>query len=78
MCKAGESSRKQDKLLANQEYNQKQNNVHTNINIQNRDAPQENNLYMGDECLFDMSDGVDPHESHSYKTNMSIEQSPLQ
>ena len=49
-----------------------------NIDIQNPGAPQENDLYMGDEYLFDMSAGIDPHESHSYETDTSIGQSILQ
>ena len=48
------------------------------MNIQNPGAAQDNNIYMGDDSPFDMSMGIDPHEIHSYETDMSIVQSPLQ
>jgi len=48
------------------------------IDIQDVREQQENNLYMGDECPFDMSMGVDPHQIQSYETDMNTVQSPLQ
>ena len=33
---------------------------------------------MGDESLFDMSMGVEPHETHSYEAETNMEQSSLQ
>ena len=38
---------------------------------------QENNCYMGDEFLFDMSMGVDPHQIQSDETDTNTVRSPL-
>jgi hypothetical protein len=47
------------------------------IYIQDMREQQENDRYMGDECLFDMSMGVDPHQIQSDETDTNTVQSPL-
>src|SRR5258706_3396178 len=54
------------------------NKVQMDIDIQHVREQQENDLYMGDECPFDMSMGVDPHQIQSYETDTNIVQSSLQ
>ena len=76
---AGESLRRQEELLANPEYDQNQNNdVHTDNDIQNLGALQENDLRASDDHPIDNSIGVDPHEIYSNETDTSNGQSPLQ
>ena len=48
------------------------------FNIQTMGEQQERDLYMGDESLFDMSMGVDPHENHSDEPEMNMEPYALQ
>ena len=76
---AGERSRRREELLADREYiHNEKNDVHTDSDIQYPGSPQEIDLQMGDDHPFDISDGVDPHESYSYNTDTSTGQSPLQ
>ena len=48
------------------------------INIQDASAQEENDLYMDNECLSDMSMGADLHESHPYEPEMTFGQYTLQ
>lgn len=68
---AAECAQRQEELVVKREYNQ-MHNAQAGNDLQNLGTQQEADLYMGNKCQIDMSDGVNPHENYSDKTDGSI------